>query len=339
MVTADGAIIQEVIVMKNTFTIGAMIAILILGTANIILAADYPTRPITLICPVPPGGSHDVLGRIFTSIAGKYLEQPVVLVNKPGATTMVGSVETANALPDGYTLLEAASTTTQVVEWEIANGRKPPFTRHDFISIGSWSKSPTVVVVPYNKPWKTVADLVKDLKAKPNQYAFCSGGLYGSSHIPVEFLLRATGTTARHVPFQGGGPCLSSLVGGHVDFGCQFPSTCIPLERGKKLRILAVQSSKRLNALPEVPTLKELGMDAEYYMWLGIAAPRKTPMPVVEKLREVFRKVVQDKSFIEKVESTSTEVEPMIGDELTKFWDRETAMYSQLFNELVKEKK
>ena len=318
------------------------LGLLITGFAGMALtnAADYPTKPITVIVPVSPGGSHDILSRIFGSVAEKYIGQPFVNTYKPGASTMVGSLEVAKAAPDGYTLLVAASTTPSVIAWELYNGRKPPFTLEDFSFIGAWTKSPTVVVVPYNSPYKTLADLVKGLKAKPGQLAYGSGGLYGSTHVPVILFLEATETKARHVPFTGGGPTLNALVGGHIDFACQFPSTCIPLARGNKLRILAVQSSKRLGVLPDTPTLKELGYkDAEFYMSLGLAAPAKTPKAVVDKLRSVFKKTMEDKTFIERVEKAGNEVEPIFGDDWYKFLKDEVSMYQRVYKQAGAEKK
>jgi len=316
-----------------------ILALVALGMADgFAMAADYPAKPITLIAAAPPGGSTDVLGRIFTSVAQKFAGQPFVVVNKPGAAQMVGAQEVANAKPDGYTLLLDATAITSVVGWEIASGQKPLFTLDDLVVIGSWTKSPTLVLVPYNSPWRTLADLIKDCRAKPNHYAFCSSGLYGATHVPAELLLSAAGTKARHVPHQGGGPCLMALAGGHVDFACQFPSSSIPLVRGDKLRVLAVQGNERLRSLPEVPTCKELGIDIEYYMWNGMSAPKRTPMPVVQKLKDVVKKVVDDNSFIDMVEKAGDEVRPMIGEELAEFRKSEAAMFAKLFSRLVKEK-
>ena len=326
------------ITQKNMFVI-IVSAILALGMVNgFAMAADYPTKPITLIAAAPPGGSTDVLARIFASVAEPYIGQPFVVVNRSGAAQMVGSQEVVNANPDGYTLLLDASAITSVVGWEIANGRKPPFTLDELLVIGSWTKSPTIVLVPSNSPWNTLADLIKDLKAKPNHYAFSSSGLYSATHVPTELLMRAVGITARHVPYQGGGPALTALVGGHVDFSCQFPSSSIPLVRGNKLRALAVQGNARLKSFPEVPTCKELGVDVEYYMWNGVSAPKGTPMPVIQKLRDIIKKVVEDKTFIERVEKAGDEVRPMIGDELAKQRENEAAIFAKLFAQLAKEK-
>jgi tripartite-type tricarboxylate transporter receptor subunit TctC len=302
-------------------------------------ALDYPTRPITIINPNPPGGGDDVFARAFAPFAEKELGQPVIVINKPGATGMIGRVAAAQAFPDGYTLGICSTGMTCNVEWEIANGRKPPINRDDFIVIGTHTRSPTLVVVGYDSPWKMVADIQRDCKARPNHYAFSSAGLFGDSHIGTEILVKALGIKCRHVPYKGGGPALSAVVGGHVDFATQFPATSIPLAKGNKLRILAVQGSQRLKSIPDIPTIKECGVDAEWTSWRGFVVPLKTPMAIVEKLRNVTLKVVNSPSFIEAIEKMGDEVHPIIGDDLARYWDLEAATVAKLMQELVKESK
>jgi tripartite-type tricarboxylate transporter receptor subunit TctC len=316
-----------------------IVAIVVLGMAQgPVLAADYPTKPITLLATSAPGGSTDVLARIFASVAEKYMGQPFVVVNKTGASQLVGTSEVAHAKPDGYTLLLDATALTSVVGWELANNRKVPFNLDDLILIGSWTKSPTIVLVPQNSPWNSLGDMIKDLKAKPGQYAFCSSGLYSGTHIPAELLLDAAGAKARHVPYQGGGPCLVAATGGHVDFTLAFPSSSISLVQGNKLKALAIAGSQRLKAMPNVPTSKERGIDVEYYMWNGVSAPKGTPPEIIQKLRDVIKKTVVDKQFIDLVEKAGDEVRPLIGDELVKQRDKEDAQFTKLFQQFIKEK-
>jgi len=299
--------------------------------------ADYPARPISLISVYPPGGFFEVPGRAFSAAAEKLLGKPVVILNKPGASGMIGTVAGAQAPPDGYMLTMGCTTISCANEWELANGRKPLATREDFVLIGSYILSPTLISVPANSPWKTLNDLIKDCKAKPGHYAFSSGGLYGISHVPAELLMRAAGIQCRHVPHKGGGPALSAVVGGHVDFTTQFCPSTIPLYRGNKVRVLAVQSDRRLKSVPEIPSVKELGVDAEYQAWIGIMAPKGTPAPIVTRLREVLATVVKDKTFIDTIENAGEVVHYMSPDELSKYWDDETKKVAKIWAQLEKE--
>jgi len=331
---------KEVGIMKSIISILVIVAILVLGVASVFAAGtDYPTKPITLICPVNPGGNHDLTARMFQSVAEKYLGQPVVVVNKPGATGTIGMLEALKAPADGYTLAEPGESENAKIEWEKINGRKPPYVMEDFITIGSWTKMAPLVVVPYNSPWKTLGDMIKDLKAKPDEYAFCSGGTRGSSHLPIELLMNVAEFKARHVPFQGGGPCLSSLAGGHEHFATQFPLASIPLAQGKKIRILAVVGNERISALPDVPTCKELGVDASYYQWVGLAFKKGTPQPIVDKLRDVFKKVMADPQYIKLMQDAGSEVRPMFGDDLTQYMQTEKGMFVKLYEKMLKAEK
>jgi tripartite-type tricarboxylate transporter receptor subunit TctC len=307
------------------------------GTSS--AAMDYPTKPITVINPMAPGGANDMLVRPFAALAEKELGQPVVVVNKAGASGLIGLMASAQAAPDGYTLGMGTTAMTCVVEWEIANGRKPQITRQDFITIGALTQSPTLVIVPFNSPWKTLSDLINDCKSKPNHYAFGSAGLYGESHMGCVVLMKASGIKCRHVPFTGGGPTVTAVVGGHVDFATQFPPTSIPLARANKLRILAVQGDKRLKSIPEIPTIKELGIDAEWLTWRGLMVPEKTPTPIVQKLREDMMKVVNTKPFIDTIEGVGEEVRPMNGVALASYWETESKRVAELMRDLAREVK
>lgn len=325
--------------MKSRTRIVLISFISILALVNLSLAAEYPAKTITIINPNPPGGGHDVVARAFASVAEKMVGQPVVVINKAGASTMLGMTAVAQSAPDGYTLGIDSTTTTNALAWEIANGRKPPLTRSDLLPIGGLTVNVPLVIVPYNSPWKNMADMVKDLKAKPNYYAFCSGGLYGGTHLPAEVLLQATGTKARHVPHKGGGPCLAAVVGEHVHFSTQWPGTSIPLAQGKKVRILAVQGDERLKAIPDIPAIKEEGLDAEWIQWLGISVPRKTPAPLVAMIKEIVKKVGQDEAFKKTLESQGAEARYMTSEEVEKFIKEESEVVAKIYKTLLEEEK
>lgn len=325
--------------MKSRTRIVLISLISILTLVNLSLAAEYPTKPVTLINPNAPGGGHDVAARAFATVAEKMLGQPFVVVNKAGASTMLGMTAVAQSAPDGYTLGMDSTTTTNALAWEIANGRKPPLTRDDLLPVGGLSVNVPLVIVPYNSPWRTMTDMAKDLKAKPNQYAFCSGGLYGGTHLPAEVLLQAIGTKARHVPHKGGGPCLAAVVGEHVHFSTQWAGTSIPLAQGKKVRILAVQGDERMKSIPDVPTIKEEGVDAEWIQWLGISIPRKTPAPLVVQIKAMVKKVAQDAAFNKILESQGAEARYMNSEEVEKFIKEESEVVAKIYTSLLAEEK
>jgi tripartite-type tricarboxylate transporter receptor subunit TctC len=322
---------------RTRIVIISFISILIL--ASLSLAAEYPTKTVTIINPNAPGGGHDVAARAFATVAEKILGQPFVVVNKAGASTMLGMTAVAQSAPDGYTLGMDSTTTTNALAWEIANGRKPPVTRDDLLPVGGLSVNVPLVIVPYNSPWKTMIDMAKELKAKPNHYAFCSGGLYGGTHLPAEVLLQAIGTKARHVPHKGGGPCLAAVVGEHVHFATQWAGTSIPLAQGKKVRILAVQGDERMKSIPDVPTIKEGGVDAEWIQWLGISIPRKTPAPLAAQVKAMVKKVAQDAAFNKILESQGAEARYMNSEEVEKFIKEESDVVMKIYKSLLADEK
>jgi tripartite-type tricarboxylate transporter receptor subunit TctC len=323
--------------MRKLGAIVMMTALSLLYPPAHVLGAEYPTKPITIINPMAPGGGHDIVARGFAAAAEKYLGQPLVVTYKPGATGMIGGLAGAQAAPDGYTITVNSTNVNATTEWEIANGRKPPFTRHDYTPIAGFTIGTTVVIVPNNSPWKTLSDFIKDGKAKPGRYAFGSAGMYGMGHWPYEILARATGVKLRHIPYAGGGPALNAVVGGHVDMSLQWPSNPLPLIQGGKVRALAVQSEERLRTYPDTPTCKELGIDAVWYGWVGIVVPQKTPMPIVQKLRDVAKKVGEDKAFLEMLDKAGEELRLMVGDDLGKFMELEAKRLSDIMTYYLKE--
>jgi len=328
---------NRLVVAKTLILVLTVLGFFTLAVPYSLYAADYPTRPVTLIIPRPPGGSSDVIGRAFATVAKEYLEQPIVVLNKTGASGMVGGQAGAQAAPDGYTLTLVSTSVRCAVAWEKANGRPTAFTEDDFVGIVTLNISPAMIIVPYDSPWKKLQDLIDDAKNKPNHYAYCSGGQFSSSHLPLEIFSRALGLKFRHVPTTGGGPCISAVVGKHVEFASQYPSSTIPLIMGKKLRALAIQSDKRLASLPDVPTVKELGIPAEFYQNNAVAVPKNTPLSVVQKLRGVARRVVEDKAYASVVEKLGDEVYFLIGEDMVKQWKSEAETINKTMDAIVKE--
>ena len=325
--------------MKKILGVIALITIFTLAITHVSVSAEYPTKPVTLISPMAPGGMHDVIGRSFATVAERAFGKPVVVTNIPGAAGLIGGFKVVSASPDGYTVGVDSTTVTNSITWEIANGRKPPFTQKDLDLIGSVTLGPPLVLVPFNSPWKTLADLINDCKAKPGFYAYSSAGHMGGTHIAAAILVNGAGLKARHVPYEGGGPAITALVGGHVHFMCQYVPGAFNLIRGKKIRALAVQGGNRVKSLPDVPTTRESGLDAEWEQWYGMSGPRNIPAPIMAKLRDVMKKVSEDEAFIKVMQNQGDDVVYMDHIQLAKHREKEAEKAMKLFKLFLAEKK
>jgi tripartite-type tricarboxylate transporter receptor subunit TctC len=299
----------------------ALVALLVAATAAPAQEA-YPSRPITLVAPFPPGGVADLTARPVAAAMEKILKSPVAVVNKTGAAGAVGMQFVATSRPDGYTLLLALSSISIIPEADKLFGRPPAFTVDQFAPIALISADPTILVVPADKPWKTAAEFIEDAKKRPGQISYSSSGVYGTLHMAMELLSSAAGVKLRHVPYAGGAPALTAVLGGHVDALASGPAVVLPHLKAGKLRALAGWGDQRVAAVPEAPTFKELGFPgAEFYIWAGVFAPRGTPEPVLGKLRETLRAAVGDAEFKGAMEKLETPIVFKQGDEFTKFFE------------------
>jgi tripartite-type tricarboxylate transporter receptor subunit TctC len=282
----------------------------------------YPSRPITMVVPFPPGGVADLTARPVAAAMEKVLKSPVGVVNKQGAAGAVGMQSVAVARPDGYTLLLALSSISIIPEADKLFNRPPAFTVDQFAPIALISADPTILVVPADKPWKTAKDFIEDARKRPGQISYSSSGIYGTLHMAMELLSHAAGIKLRHIPTPGAGPALTAILGGHVDALASGPAVVLPHIKAGKLRALAGWGDRRVAALPDVPTFKELGYpDAEFYIWAGVFAPRGTPEPVLAKLRATVREAVNDSDFKAAMDKLETPVTFKQGEEFQKFFD------------------
>jgi tripartite-type tricarboxylate transporter receptor subunit TctC len=282
----------------------------------------YPSRPVSLVAPFPPGGVADLTARPVAAAMEKILKNPVAVVNKTGAAGAVGMQFVATSKPDGYTLLLALSSISIIPEADKLFGRPPAFTVDQFDPIALISADPTVLVVRADSPWKTAQEFIEDARKRPGQISFSSSGVYGTLHMAMELLQQAAGVKLRHVPFQGGAPAMTAILGGHVDALASGPSVVLPHIKAGKLRALAGWGDRRVAALPDVPTFRELGHpDAEFYIWAGVFAPRGLPAPVAAKLRETMRQVAADPDFRSAMDKLETPITFKQGDEFQRFFE------------------
>ena len=281
----------------------------------------YPSRPISIVNPFPPGGIADLTARPLAASFERLLKQPVVVVNKAGAAGAVGAQFASVAKPDGYTLLIALVSISSTPEVDKLFGRPATYTRDQFVGIARLNADPPVLTV--NGPWKTLKELVDDAKKRPGEITFASSGPYGASHLPLEMFLQAAGLKMRHLPTTGGAPATTAVLGGHAQLWASPPALAAPHIEAGKMRALATWGATRLAAFPDVPTLKELGYDVEYYIWTGLFAPRGVPANVVQTLRDATRKAVEDPEFKSSMDKAKTPIAYQDAEEFKAFWDRD----------------
>jgi len=290
------------------------------------VAQTYPDRPITFVAPFPPGGVADQVGRPLGSAMEKLLKQPIVLRNQPGAGGAVGMAAVAQSRPDGYTLLVALSSISIIPEADKLFARQPAYTMDQLAPVALISADPTVMVVKADSPWKTVKDFVEDAKKRPGQIAYASSGVYGTLHVAMEMFAVAADIKLRHVPFSGGGPAVTALLGNNVQALASGPGPVLAQIKAGTLRPLAGWGDKRIPALPDVPTFKELGYnDVEFYIWAGLFAPKATPAPVISTLREAAKKAVDDPEFKTTMGNLGSPISYLDAPEFQKFWDTDAA--------------
>ncbi len=294
-----------------------------LACAGAFAQADYPNRPITMIVPFPPGGVADITARPAAEAMGRFLKQPVVVENKAGAGGGVGHQHVARAKPDGYTVLFALSSVSIIPEADKVLGRDPMYQLNQLVPIARFTADPTVLAVRADGPYRSVKDLIEAAKKAPGTIPYGSSGNYGTMHVPMEMLTSAAGTKMLHVPFSGAGPAIVAFLGGQVHALSTGPSTVIGHAKAGKARILATWGDARHPALPDVPTLKELGYEAQFSQWTGLFVPAGTPDAVIARLREAARFAAEDASFKAALAKVETPIQYLDQPQFKEFWDRD----------------
>ena len=254
----------------------------------------WPSKPITMIVPFPPGGLADLVARPVAEAMSRELGQPVVIENKAGAGGGIGMGLAARAKPDGYTILLALSSLKVLPQADVVLGRPAMFALADLRPVARFTADPTVLAVRADAPWKTVQQFIDDAKKRPGAINYGSSGNYGTMHVPMEILAQSAGVKLTHIPFTGAGPAVVALLGGQIDAVSSGPATVLQQVKAGKLRVLAHWGSSTLGALPEVPSLKDAGFSAEYAQWSGLFIPQATPEPIAQRLRAAAKVAAQD---------------------------------------------
>lgn len=304
-----------------TAVIATLIALLTaLGAGAASAQEPYPSRPITIVAAFPPGGLADLTARPLAAALERLLRQPVVVSNKPGAAGAVGNHFVATSKPDGYTLLMALVSISTLPEVDKLFGRTPNYTIDQFVGVARLNAEPSVITVRGDAPWKTLKDVVEDAKKRPTQIVHTSSGLYGASHVPFAMFLHAAGLTMRHLPTTGGGPMMNALLGGHAEIVASVPTLVSPHVPTGHVRLLAHTGLGRLAAFPDVPSMKELGYDVEYYAWAGLVAPKGVPPPALKILGDAVRQAIKEPEVVTASQKLNTPIAYQDADEFNRWW-------------------
>lgn len=303
---------------RRSFIIGASAAV----AARPVFAEAYPTHAITIVNAFPPGGVNEIVTRPLASALEPILRQPVVVETKAGAAGQVGAQYVASAKPDGYTLLSHNAGISGYAEVDRMFGRPTKATRADFVPLARLVADQVALLVNDQQPYRSVQELVDDVRAHPDTVLFSSGGLYGSTHLPMAmFAAAAGGLRMRHLPTNGGGPAIIAILGNNVQATTQTVSATLPQIRAGKLRPLAVLGAERSRVLPDVPTLKELGYDVEYYLWVGLFAPKGTQPQIVSSLGAAIGTAAHSDLFTAALANSGLDLAYLDGPAFGTFWD------------------
>jgi tripartite-type tricarboxylate transporter receptor subunit TctC len=285
----------------------------------------YPSRTISIVVPYPPGGLADLTARPLAAALERELKQTVIVVNKPGAAAGIGIQSVTNGPADGYTLLVSLVNVSTLPAIAAATGKPAMFQRNQLAGLARLVADPCVIYVQNSAPWKTFAELIADAKKRPDGITYSSSGPYGPTHLPTEMLTQATGTKMRHVPTNGGAPALNLLVGGHVDLFFTVPALAQQFVDAGKLRGLAGSGTARIATSPAIPTLKELGVDLEYAVWVGAFINSKVPAGIRKTLDDAISKIAADPAFQAAIKKTGSTFAYQNAADFTAWWDKDSA--------------
>jgi len=290
----------------------------------------WPSKPIIMVVPFPPGGVADTVGRPVAEALGRILNQSVIVENKAGAGGGIGMAQVAKASADGYTMLMSLSSLSIIPEADKLFGRTPSFTLDQFKPIARFTADPTVLVVRADAPWKNFTEFLADIRKKPAAYSFGSSGNYGTMHVPMEMLKAQAKFHMLHVPYTGAGPAVVALLGGQIDALSTGPASVVQQIKAGKLRALAHWGEGRLAALPDVPSLKELGQPVEFAQWAGLFVPANTPPAVIAKLREAAKTAASDPRVRQVISGSGSPIQYLDAPEFQKYWDADAAKMTQV---------
>jgi len=305
--------------------------VLILGVVAPALAAEFPTKEVQILIPYAPGGATDLVFRALAASTSKYLGKAVVVVNKAGGGGAVGFTEAAQSRPDGYTLVTAITPLT-ILPHQV----KTAFTYKDFEPIINVVEDPAMFQVRADSPWKTLPEFLDYAKKNPGMITVGNSGAGGGVHLIALAFEKSAGVKFNHIPFAGGGPSVTALLGGHIHAVSVSPPEGIAHVKAGKLRIIALFSAKRMEAFPDVPTVREQGVNFVMGQWRGLAAPKGTPPDVIKKLHDAFKQGMEDPAFVKNAADMTVQLAYWGPAEFGRVMAQDHERYARLVEEIKK---
>ena len=299
-------------------------------SSGVLRAAEYPSKPVTLIVPSGPGSATDILMRAVTSAAPDYLGQPIIVKLVPGGGGAIGSDQVARAPADGYTLLAGSSAWSTGLPAIEGRSKGPD----DLIPVCRINYSPTLIIAKPDAPFKTYKQMMDWIKANPGKLTAGNPGPWTPPDVVFKYLMKATGASFKNVPFQGGGEVTVALLGGHLDLATAIPSMAMPYKGTGKFTFLLFLDEKRHPDFPDVPTSSDEGLDKGINTlgcaWRGILVPKGTPAPIVDQLAVAFKKMTEDKSVQGILQKAGERIYYLGPEEFRKVWQAEYEAYKDL---------
>jgi len=302
-----------------------------LGAVGSAQAADFPTKEVQIIVPWAAGGATDLVFRALAASTAKHLGKAVVVVNKVGGAGAVGYTEAMQARPDGYTLVTAA-TPLAILPHQTATA----YTHASFDPIINVVQDPAMFQVKADAPWKSLAEFLDHAKKNPGMITVGNSGAGGGVHLIALAFEKAAGITLNHIPFAGGGPSITALLGGHVNAVSCSPPEGIAHVKAGKLRIIALFSEKRFEAFPAVPVVREQGVNFSMGQWRGLVAPKGTPPAVIKVLHDAFKKGMEEAAFVKSATDMSVNLSYLGPADYGKLMAQDHERFAKLVAEIKK---
>jgi len=319
---------KEVVMVKIIFSILFILSLIVTMPIH---AAEFPTKEVQIIIPYASGGATDLIFRALAATTGKYLGKAVIVVNRPGGGGAVGCTEAAQAKPDGYTLLSAITPLT-ILPHQV----KTAFTYKDFNPVINVVSDPCMFLVRTDSQWKSLKEFLDYAKKNPDMITVGNSGAGGGVHLIALAFEKAAGVKFNQIPFAGGGPSITALLGGHIHAVSVSPPEGIEHVKAGKLKIIALFAEKRFGMFPDVPTVKEQGVDFVMGQWRGLAAPKGTPPDVIKKLHDAFKKGMDDPVFQKNAKDMAVNLNYLGPEAFGKLMARDDEFYGKLVKEIKK---